>query len=215
MGFFWRLCVPSSEDREKGDETKYTWRDYAIKIFSTITNQHSTATTIIFVNDPYDVIDSIKGEEHAKRNYVHGSKNVYIKAVDELQNKTNLSKNFTNKSNKIRSQNYLKMEFQRLSQSYPKKTFIYSVQRNCEDLKTGTKLPSYECNHQEADTIMFFIIHALRQVGNDSTIVIDAEDTDVIALSYFASHQENGVLGIRRKKSIFDCNKYLPQSLHR
>ena len=149
-----------------------------VKIFSTIMNRHSTAMTIIFVNDPYDVIDSIKGEEHAKRNYVHGSKNVYIKAVDELQNKTNLSKNFTNKSNKIRSQNYLKMEFQRLSQSYPKKTFIYSVQRNCEDLKTGTKLPSYECNHQEADTIMFFIIHALRQVGNDSTIVIDAEDTD-------------------------------------
>ena len=33
MGFFWRLCVPSSEDREKGDETKYTWYDYAKKCF--------------------------------------------------------------------------------------------------------------------------------------------------------------------------------------
>ena len=24
MGFFWRLCMPSTKDREKGDETKYT-----------------------------------------------------------------------------------------------------------------------------------------------------------------------------------------------
>ena len=33
MGFFWRLCMPTVEDREKGDETKYTWADYANKIF--------------------------------------------------------------------------------------------------------------------------------------------------------------------------------------
>ena len=33
IGFFWRLCMPTAEDREKGDETKYTWADYANKIF--------------------------------------------------------------------------------------------------------------------------------------------------------------------------------------
>ena len=33
MGFFWRLCVPTAEDREKRDKTKKTWVDYANKIF--------------------------------------------------------------------------------------------------------------------------------------------------------------------------------------
>ena len=33
MGFFCRLCMPTPEHREKGDETKYTWEDYANKIF--------------------------------------------------------------------------------------------------------------------------------------------------------------------------------------
>ena len=81
------------------------------------------------------------------------------------------------------------------------------MQRNCEDLKTGINIPSYECYHQEADTILFYIIHAIRQTGNHNTIIIDAEDTDVIVLSSLVSHIESGVLGIRRKKSSFYCNK--------
>ena len=39
MGFFWRLFMPTGEDREKGDETKYTWADHANKIFFTIINR--------------------------------------------------------------------------------------------------------------------------------------------------------------------------------
>ena len=144
MGFFWRLCMPTGEDREKGDETKYTWADYANKIFFTILNRHLNAKTVIFVNDPHDVIDSVKAEEHVRRNCIYGSKNVYIKAIDELPNKTNLSTFFSNKSNKIRLQNYLKVEFQKLSQSFPGKELIYSIQRNCEDFKTGINIPSYE-----------------------------------------------------------------------
>ena len=76
MGFFWRLCMPTGEDREKGDETKYTWADHANKIFFTIMNQHLNAKMVIFVNDPYDVIDSVKAEEHVRRNCIYGSKNV-------------------------------------------------------------------------------------------------------------------------------------------
>ena len=143
-------------------------------------NRHLNAKTVIFVNDPYDVIDSVKAEEHVRRNCIYGSKNGYIKAIDEIPNKTNLSTFFSNKSNKIRLQNYLKVEFQKLSQSFPGKELIYSIQRNCEDLKTGINIPSYECYHQETDTILFYIIHAIRQTGYYNTIIIDAEDTDVI-----------------------------------
>ena len=73
MVFFWRLCILTSEDREKGDETKYTWTDYADKIFFTILNRHLNAKTMIFVNDPHDIIDSVKAEEHVRRNCIYGS----------------------------------------------------------------------------------------------------------------------------------------------
>ena len=207
MGFCWRLCKPTAEDREKEDETKCTWADYANKVFFTIMNWHLNAKMAILVNDPYDVIDSAKAEEHVRRNCIYGSKNVYIKAIDEFPNKTNLPTFFVDKSNKVRLQNYLTAEFQKLSQSFPGKELTYSIQRNCEDLKTGINIPSYECYHQEADTIVFYIIHAIRQTGNHNTIIIDAEDTDVIVLSSLVSHIESGVLGIRRKKSSFYYNK--------
>ena len=127
MSFFWRLCMLTVEDKEKGDETKYTWEDYVNKIFFTIMNRHLNAKTVIFVNNPYDVIDSEKAEEQVRKNCIYGSKNVYIKAPDELPNKTNLLTCFSNKSNKIRLQNYLKVEFQ-LSQSFPGNELIYSIQ---------------------------------------------------------------------------------------
>ena len=36
MGFIWRLATPSPEDREKEDETHFTWLDYANKLFSLV-----------------------------------------------------------------------------------------------------------------------------------------------------------------------------------
>ena len=54
---------------------------------------------------------------------------------------------------------------------------------------------------------MFYVIHSIGQTGNHNTIIIDAEDADVIVLSSLVSHIESEVLGIRRKKSSFYCNK--------
>ena len=54
---------------------------------------------------------------------------------------------------------------------------------------------------------MFFIVLALRKTGYDDTVINDAEDTDVIALSSFIVNKENGLLGIRRKKSAYNCQR--------
>ena len=43
--------------------------------------------------------------------------------------------------------------------------------------------------------------------------MIDVEDTDVIVLSSLVSHIESGVLGIRRKKASFYCNKLCSSEL--
>ena len=107
MGFMWRMCFPSAEDREENDENHFAWRDYASKLFSSIMSRHINASTIIFGNDPYDVAESLKSEEHAKRKsnlYIYRSKNVYIRPMDDLPNKTNLTNFFINKSNKMRLQ---------------------------------------------------------------------------------------------------------------
>ena len=90
---------------------------------------------MIFVDDPYDVTDSIKGEEHLRRNCVNWSKNVYIKSNDKLPNRTNLLIFFTNKSNKIRLQNFLNTEFQKLSQSYPRKSLFVQCKATVKTLK--------------------------------------------------------------------------------
>ena len=128
MRFFWRLCMPSIEDKEKGDETKYTWSDYASKIFFTVMNLHSNTKAVIFVNDRYDVTDSFKKEEHLRRNCMNWSKNIYMKSNGELPNKISLLTFFTNKSNKIRLQNFLKTKFQKLFTIIPKKrAYLFSA----------------------------------------------------------------------------------------
>ena len=54
---------------------------------------------------------------------------------------------------------------------------------------------------------MFFIYSQLRDAGVRDIVVIDAEDTDVIDLAAHATHQINGLLGIKRRGSIYDCQK--------
>ena len=52
MGMMWRLTAPSAEDRYKGEETEFTWADYAEKMFNTIVKWHQAADMIFLVNDP-------------------------------------------------------------------------------------------------------------------------------------------------------------------
>ena len=39
------------------------------------------------------------------------------------------------------------------------------------------------------------------------TVIIDAEDTDVIILSARVAHELDGILGVKWKKDVFDCKK--------
>ena len=45
------------------------------------------------------------------------------------------------------------------------------------------------------------------------TVVIDAEDTDVVALSAKVAHEIEGNLAIRRKKEVFDCKTLCDERL--
>ena len=54
MGLLWRLPTPSSADREKGDGTVYTWKDYRDKVFEILLRRHPSASMTIAVNDYYE-----------------------------------------------------------------------------------------------------------------------------------------------------------------
>ena len=45
-------------------------------------------------------------------------------------------------------------------------------------------------------------------MGVTDTVVIDAEDTNVVVLAAKVAHEISGNLGIKRKKKIMDCKKF-------
>ena len=44
-------------------------------------------------------------------------------------------------------------------------------------------------------------------LNRTETVIIDAEDTDVVTLAAKVSHELAGITGIYHKKNIFDCKK--------
>ena len=164
-----------------------------------IIRRHQNSITIILVNDPYDLPVTVKASEHERRadgiQYVGGSKNVFIKPLNKFPSSQELKVFFQNKANKIRLQEFLREEF-RIFSSTLSIGFIYSVQKACEDLQTKESLPHFQCHHFEADTIIFFICSQLRILSRTETIIIAAEDTDVVTLVANVSHELPGITGI-------------------
>eukprot|EP00112_Aurelia_sp_Birch-Aquarium-sp1_P023025 Seg6709.2 transcript_id=Seg6709.2/GoldUCD/mRNA.D3Y31 product="hypothetical protein" protein_id=Seg6709.2/GoldUCD/D3Y31 len=212
MGFLWRLATPSMEDIEKNDGTHYTWSDYADRVFSLALPRHRNASEIIFVNDPYDLEMSIKDSEHARRagesSYLGGTRNVFIRKEDKLPPSKEFQNFFKNPGNKIRLQHFLRSELNSFSALQPNINFIYSLRNKCWKLQNtneNTEIKEFECHHIEADTILFYIYSQIRKNDAVTSVVIDAEDTDVLVLAAHVAHKINGILGLKRKKEVYDC----------
>ena len=111
MGFKWRLCTSAKEDREIDDQNS-SWEHYAIKVYDTIISRHRNANKFILVNDPYDIEESFKDNEHEKRkdNYRGERKNIIIKRNSKFPTAREFNEFFTVKKNKIRLQDFLKQE---------------------------------------------------------------------------------------------------------
>ena len=58
------------------------------------------------------------------------------------------------------------------------------------------RIEDFECEHIEADTIIFYIYSQTRKAGIMDAVVIDAEDTDVVVLSFYVAHKTKGILAI-------------------
>ena len=187
MGFICRLATPSPEDREKDDETHFTWLDYANKLFSLVMARHPKSSEIIYVNDPYDLEISVKDNEHEQRTggaaYTGGARNTFIKRNNKLPSPNELKTMFKTSGNKIRLQQFLKKEFRLLARQCPTIQFVYSLRSNCWHLSAeneDAQIKEFQCYHIKADTILLMLLLLMHDA-----VVIDAEDNnnDVIVLA--------------------------------
>lgn len=218
MGMIWRLAAPTTEDRAKDNGEKYIWEDYAQKLIEVVKARHRQAGTIIFVNDPYDLPLCIKDSEHQLRTnkYASGTKNIIIRRNVEFPSKREFDASLRSDSNKIRMQTLLKECMRDYAKRNSNIRFIYSLQKQCFDLSAGDSvmIKDFQCQHYEADTIIFYIYSQIRKMTMQETVVIDATDTDVIVLSAYVSTKESGKLGIRRKSGlVVDCKKLFPKQV--
>ena len=215
MGFLWRLATPSVDDREKADGTTFTWRDYATKMFSLALSRHRLAGRIIFVNDPYNIPFTIKDGERQQRSasYTGGSRNIFMKTLDKFVTSKEFNNMFCNTSNKLRLQAFIQTEFTQLCHKFPNIEFVYSLQNYCWNLQLGSRITDFECEHTEADTIMFYIYSQIRRIDIHSLVVIDTEDTDVIVLAAYVAHNVDGVLAMKRRQNIIDCRSLCPHDI--
>ena len=67
----------------------------------------------------------------------------------------------------------------------------------------GNRGNEFECEITEVDIILFYVANVSRTQGFTGTIIIDAEDTDVVVQACFVAHGSIGTLGIKKKKQSF------------
>ena len=70
----------------------------------------------------------------------------------------------------------------------------------------------FNCHQEEADTRLFYHATLLTKRDDVKTILIDAEDTDVIVIASYASHQLDKKLCIYKRGKIFSASDLLPSA---
>ena len=108
---------------------------------------------------------------------------------------------FRNSGNKIRLQSFLKTQFSQLAKDR-NESFKYTIGRECFDLVKMENKPIYTCDQHEADTKIFY--HVSKMILDDAVtlIVIDAEDTDVVAIAAAVAHNLGVIQKVRNAEGV-------------
>ena len=209
MGFIWRFCTPSKEERESG----FTWGDYAKKVYNTINKRHPNATEIHLINDRYDVVN-IKDGEHQRRaggGFMRGSPNVFPKKDNPVPSPRCFDSFFKNAMNKERLQRFLLSEFQSLASTPGDKVMLYTFKEKCINISTGAEESQFTCHQHEADTRLFFHLTLVEKPG--LSVIIDAEDTDVAVIAAHVAHRTPANLYVLRRKETYECKQFCSQEM--
>ena len=202
MGLIWRRAAPTTEDREKGDGTKYTWGDYAKKLVHVVLTRHKHAERIICLNDPYDQTYTIKDSERMLRQKGKPIRNVYMKSDDKFPSNKDLHALLGNSGNKIRLQAFLQAAFTSAAASTNIEIIYCVVGSSAMNLTSGKLMPEFKCYHAEADTAMFTVYSVLRSEGYTAAVILDTEDTDTYVQAAYVAQHVSGLLCLKRKHQL-------------
>ena len=210
MGMIWRLATPSAEDRQTQDGMPYKWSNYAHKVASIILARHSDADRIVCVNDQYDFVHSTKEDERNLRTHGHSHvPNIYMKLGDPFPSDRTFKMLLCSNSNEQMLQKLMSDYLTEVSRDFDV-VVIYSVGTRCTNLSTQQVMPEYSFDQSEADTVITSMYTLLREMGYSGPVVIDAADTDVYVAAAVISHQQPGVLCIKKKHDLISCNQLVP-----
>ena len=141
-----------------------------------------------------------------------------MKAHDTLPPSQEFAMMFTNSANKRRLQDILRTEFIKIAQSYPHFQILYSVTDRRWNLSCNgdnEQVYDYQCSHVEADSILLYIYLQLRRKGDQSPVVIDAEDTDVVVLAVYVAHTTDGILALEGKRWLLTAENFVRERLQK
>lgn len=130
------INTPSSEDCERSDETSFTWRNFASKMFPIIMSRHKHASQVVLNSDFIVLPFTIKDNERYQlsRDSVE-SISIFIIDSDKLQSTTGFQDFLCKPSNKEMLQNFLLNVFPMLCRKYYNVKFCYSVGPVCWTLQ--------------------------------------------------------------------------------
>ena len=217
MGLIWRLTTPTTEDREKGDGTKYTWGDYAQKLVRSVLARHKNAERIICVNDSYDQNHSIKDSERILRQKHLPIRNVYMKSKDKFPSNKEFHALLSKPENKLRLQAFIQTAFQNSAKITSTEIIYGVVGSTTKNLTTDKIVSALSCDHAEADTAMFTIYSVLRSEGYTKAVVLDTEDTDNYVQAAYVAQMTSGLTLLKRKHELISarclCNEAMAASI--
>ena len=208
MGCIWSVATstPANREKRRRDGLEYTWEGYSVKVASILLARHENASTIICVNDVYDQQYSIKDDEHDRRASISPNvPNVFMKSKDKFSSASQFKQLFLKSSNKVRLQKLLQNELIRHAPNIENE-LLYCTGMSCVNLSSGLARTDFVMNNSKADTALLTAYNQLRTGDYSGTVVIDSEDTDVYIQAAYVSHQLQGQLLIKRKKSFVDCS---------
>ena len=151
---------------------------------------------------------SIKDAEHQKRNsmFLEGSRNIFPSSNLAVPLARNFNSFFGNAKNNIRLQDFQFKELTEFTKNH-QKTFVYTLQERCYSIDPVATLHCLFCHQHESDTRMFYHASKPDRRSDISSIVVDAEDTDVAVIASYASFKFEKELLLYRKKKILLCKQ--------
>ena len=91
--------------------------------------------------------------------------------------------------------------------------FVYTLKERCYSINPVAMLHCFFCHQHESDTRMFYHASKLDRRSDISSIVVDAEDTDVAVIASYASFKFEKELLLYRKKKILLFKQLCPKDM--